>query len=88
MQLVRFDRDPDQYTSHNGEGHTMTTVQSIEQAVAKLPPKDLAEFRRWFAQFDAVAWDAQIEADAAAGKLDTLAKEALEEHAAGKTREL
>ncbi len=66
---------------------TMTTVQQLEQFVAKLPPLDLAEFRRWFAEFDAAAWDAQIEADAAAGKLDVLAKAALQEHLAGKARE-
>ena len=32
---------------------------------------------------DAAAWDAQIEADAAAGKLDALAAEALAEYNAG-----
>ena len=66
----------------------MSTVEAIENAVQKLPPADLAEFRRWFAEFDAVAWDAQIEADAAAGKLDALADEALAEHRSGKAREL
>ena len=55
----------------------MVSVESIEQAVAQLSPLELAEFRRWFAQFDADAWDAQIEADAAAGKLDALAEKAL-----------
>lgn len=44
----------------------MTTVESIEQAVAHLPPTDLAEFRRWFAEFDATA-----------GKLERLAEESL-----------
>jgi hypothetical protein len=67
---------------------TMTTVESLEQAVKKLPPKELAEFRRWFAEFDAAVWDAQIETDAAAGKFDALAAEALAEHKAGRTREI
>jgi hypothetical protein len=62
----------------------MSTVESIEQAVASLPPTDLAEFRRWFAEFDAAAWDAQIEGDARLGKLDGLADEALAEFQAGK----
>ena len=53
----------------------MTTIQALEQAVQQLPPQELAEFRRWFTQFDEAAWDAQIEADAAAGKLDALAAE-------------
>lgn len=66
----------------------MTTVESLERAIATLPPADLAEFRRWFAKFDAAAWDAQIEADATAGKLDGLAAEALAEYRAGKTREI
>jgi hypothetical protein len=45
----------------------MTTTESIDQALAQLPPTELAKFRRWFAEFDADAWDNQIEADAAAG---------------------
>ncbi|MDP2785836.1 MAG: hypothetical protein Q8O38_14785 [Sulfurimicrobium sp.] len=66
----------------------MTTIQAIEQAVQQLPAQDLAEFRRWFTQFDEAAWDAQIEADAAAGKLDALAAEAVAEYGNGKAREL
>ncbi|OGS74967.1 MAG: hypothetical protein A2Z94_00155 [Gallionellales bacterium GWA2_55_18] len=66
----------------------MTTIQAIEQAVQQLPAQELAEFRRWFTQFDEAAWDAQIEADAAAGKLDALAAEAVTEYSNGKAREL
>lgn len=66
----------------------MSTVETIEIAIQKLPPADLAEFRRWFAEFDAAAWDAQIESDAATGKLDSLAEEALAEYHSGKAREL
>ena len=66
----------------------MTTVESLERAIVNLPPHELAEFRRWFAEFDAAAWDAQIEADAAAGKFDAVAAAALAEHQAGKTREI
>lgn len=60
----------------------MTTIESIETAVKNLSPADLFKFRRWFAQFDAMTWDAQIEADAASGKLDALAAEALQEYVA------
>ena len=49
--------------------------------------KELAEFRRWFIEFDAAAWDRQIERHAKAGKLDALADEALRDHAAGKSTE-
>ena len=55
----------------------MGNVKSIENAVESLPPTELAEFRRWFAEFDGKAWDKQIEQDAASGKLDQLAAEAL-----------
>jgi hypothetical protein len=61
----------------------MGDVKTIEKAVASLPPTELAEFRRWFAEFDAAAWDQQIAQDAAAGKLDGLAAEALADYRAG-----
>jgi hypothetical protein len=64
------------------------TVKSLEQAVATLSSAELAEFRRWFAEFDAAAWDAQIEADAAAGKLDAMAARAQGEYESGKARQL
>lgn len=66
----------------------MSAVEALEMAVQRLPPADLAEFRRWFAEFDAAAWDAQIDSDAAAGKLDALAEEALADYRNGKFREL
>jgi len=65
----------------------MTRIE-IERAVEQLSPEELAKFRRWFSEFDAAAWDAQIEADAAAGKFDSLAEEALAEYRAGKAREI
>jgi hypothetical protein len=55
----------------------MTTVEEIEQAIRNLPPQDLVALRSWFAEFDGEAWDRQLEADVAAGKLDELAEEAL-----------
>ena len=66
----------------------MGKVKSIEQAVEALPPSELAEFRRWFAEFDAAAWDKQIEHDSAAGKLDVLAAEALDDFRTGPARSL
>lgn len=66
----------------------MTSLESIERAVEQLSPDELARFRRWFSEFDSAAWDAQIEADAAAGKFDALAEEALAEYRAGKAREI
>ena len=66
----------------------MLTAEFVEKSVEQLPPEELVKFRRWYAQFDADAWDTQIEADAAAGKLDALAAEALAEYHKGQAREL
>lgn len=30
----------------------MTNIKTIAAAIQALPPADLAEFRRWFAEFD------------------------------------
>lgn len=64
----------------------MSTVQEIERAVSELSPERLAEFRAWFAEFDASRWDAQIDRDVSEGKLDALAAEALADIEAGRTR--
>jgi hypothetical protein len=64
------------------------TLNELENAVANLPSDELAQFRAWFADYDAEAWDRQIEADAAAGRLDALADAALRAHRAGETQEL
>ncbi len=66
----------------------MGNVKSIESAVESLPPMELAEFRRWFAEFDGNAWDRQIDQDASSGKLDQLAAEALADYSAGSARQL
>jgi hypothetical protein len=55
----------------------MSTLEEIEDAVRRLSFKELAAFRAWFAQLDSAAWDRQIEEDVAAGRLDALADEGL-----------
>lgn len=66
----------------------MTTAEDIEKAVERLAPGELARFRAWFSAFDAAHFDAAIERDVVAGKLDAHADETLAEHRAGKSREL
>jgi hypothetical protein len=66
----------------------MTTAEDIEKAVEQLPPGELARFRAWFEAFDADRFDAAIESDARAGKLDAFAEEAIAAYRAGKTRDL
>ena len=66
----------------------MTAVAEITGAVKRLPKKDLVRFRKWFVEYDATAWDKQLESDVAAGTLDAFAREALREHKAGRTTSL
>jgi hypothetical protein len=66
----------------------MERLEKIEQEVQAFSREELAAFRRWFAGFDAEAWDRQFETDAQAGKLEALAERALQDHAAGKTSKL
>lgn len=64
----------------------MTKLEKIEKDVEGLDADELARFREWFAEFDAANWDAQIEADALAGRLDVLGKKALAAHRSKRTR--
>jgi len=59
----------------------MPDVKALEEAVQALPPSALAEFRRWFAEFDSAAWDRQLDADASEGRLDALLAEAEKDYA-------
>ena len=66
----------------------MGAIEKLELLIKSLSPEELAEFREWFAEFDAQVWDRQIEADAAAGKLDRLIEESMADQRARKTRPL
>lgn len=66
----------------------MTTIERLEQEVARLSPSELAQFRAWYVRFDANAWDQQIEKDASSGKLDVLANAALRAHATDHSKAL
>jgi hypothetical protein len=66
----------------------MSTLTEIERAVRGLSEAELAAFRAWFAEYDADAWDRQIEADAAAGRLGALAEEALADLRDGRCTDL
>lgn len=62
----------------------MSTVEEIESAIRRLPPKEVASLREWFAHYDAEARDRQLEGDIASGRLDALADEALDDLKAGR----
>jgi len=56
----------------------MTTVPEIQQAILDLAENDYDELMRWISDLDWDRWDAEIEEDAKAGKLDFLIEEARE----------
>ena len=64
------------------------TVQEIERAIKELPPDDLSKLSEWFEEFEAKAWDAQIEADLRNGKLQSLMDEADADFAENKCKPL
>ena len=66
----------------------MSTITEIEKAIRKLPPKDLAALRKWFAEFDAEMWDRQFEDDVKEGRLDKLAQKALKDFKEGRCTDL
>jgi hypothetical protein len=65
----------------------VSSVKEIEEAVLRLSAAELAAFRTWFAEFDAAAWDRQIEEDIAGGRLDSFADEALDDLREGRCTE-
>lgn len=66
----------------------MSKIEQLEHQVETLSALELSEFRRWFLDFDAAAWDDQITTDAQAGKLNALAEAALRQHGSGQSRAL
>lgn len=66
----------------------MGTVEDISKAVRRLSQAELTQFRAWFAEFDAAAWDDQFDKDVEAGRLDSLAEEALEDLDRGRCTDL
>ncbi|WP_404424427.1 hypothetical protein [Nibricoccus sp. IMCC34717] len=54
----------------------MSTVQEIEQAIQKLPERDVVVLTQWLDEYAEQQWDKRLAADAAAGNLASLAEEA------------
>jgi hypothetical protein len=59
------------------------TVAQIKSAILKLSLQELTQLTDWVLDLGEQQWDRQIERDAAAGKLDFLAREAFEELESG-----
>lgn len=66
----------------------MTNIQKIEQEISNLSSHELAEFRAWYEKFDAEVWDKQLESDIKSGRLESLAKDAIQDYKNGKCKKL
>jgi hypothetical protein len=66
----------------------MRKVEHIEQQIRELSSAEFVELRDWLLERDWSAWDAQIEADEVAGKLDKLVGDAKADFDRGKARRL
>jgi hypothetical protein len=70
------------------EGKTMATkIGELKAQIEQLPTEQLSEIFRWLSEKDWERWDAQLESDGQAGKLEFLASEARAEKAKGKLRD-
>ena len=66
----------------------MTKLEEIEAAVAKLSAEERRKLRAWLNDLEERVFDEKIERDAKAGELDALEARALENHKAGRVRDL
>ncbi len=66
----------------------MSKVDEIKAAIEALPEEDCVQLRQWFSEKDWEKWDRQIEEDSESGRLDFLIKEALDEKAKEKLKQL
>jgi hypothetical protein len=66
----------------------MRKIEHIEQQIRELSRAEFSELRDWMLEQDWASWDAQIERDSRAGKLDALVAEAKQDYSAGRAREL
>ena len=66
----------------------MSTVVEIESALQKIPVDDARKVADWLQQYLDEKWDLQIDDDIAAGKLNELADQALEDYRAGRVKPL
>ncbi len=66
----------------------MKSVSEIQAEIKKLSSADQRRLADWLEQMQADAWDAQIEEDIKAGRLDHVIAQAEADVAAGRTKPL
>jgi hypothetical protein len=66
----------------------MSKIQELKNEIEQLPKEEFTELCRWLSERDWASWDSEIAADSEAGNLDFLVREALDEKAKGKLKDL
>jgi len=66
----------------------MSTATEIQQAITRLSAAEQRQLARWFEEALEDAWDAQIEEDIKAGRLNDLVAQAEADIAAGRVKPL
>lgn len=66
----------------------MSKMEELKADIERLPSEELTELFRWLSEKDWESWDKEIAADAQAGRLDFLVREAYAEKAKGTLKEL
>jgi hypothetical protein len=66
----------------------LSRIDQLKAEIESLPSEEIAEIFRWLSEKDWEKWDKEIEADSQAGKLDFLAREARDEKAKGRLKDL
>jgi uncharacterized coiled-coil protein SlyX len=69
-------------------GGVVSRVEELECQIKALSSRELQELRAWLAEFNADVWDQQFEADAVAGRLDSIAEQALRDHSEHRSTDL
>ena len=64
----------------------MDRVEEIEAAIHDLPPEEYRRLAEWFRELEQSRWDAQMDEDSSAGRLDFLFEEAESEREQGSLR--
>lgn len=66
----------------------MSKVDELKKEIERLPKEEFTQLVRWLSEKNWERWDKEIEADSAAGKLDFLMREALDEKEKGTLKDL
>jgi hypothetical protein len=66
----------------------MNSLQDIQSAILQLSKQEFSSLREWLEKLEADQWDHQWEQDVKAGKLESLANQAIQDFRAGKCKQL